>query len=195
HAVRDPQDPGELGERRRVGVELQQVVDAFAFVVDLVREAAPAPCVVAHPRAAALLDEVAGARDDLLLALLRQVGIEHQQDFVRNHAPEPPSSGLNRPRRLAPLGNGRRDGEAGSRATVASTRMRRPAAWLLGAFAAADLLRRRKQVVAALEPESGPDPRAEELRRKLAESRTFVEERVEIEAAETTVDQAYARDY
>ena len=72
--------------------------------------------------------------------------------------------------------------------------MRRPAAWLLGAFAAADLLRRRKQVVAAVEPESGPDPRAEELRRKLAESRTIVEEREEFEAAETTVDQAYAPD-
>ena len=34
-----------------------------------------------------------------------------------------------------------------------------------------------------------PDPRAEELRRKLAESRTIVEEREEFEAAETTVDE------
>jgi hypothetical protein len=37
---------------------------------------------------------------------------------------------------------------------------------------------------------SGPDPRAEELRRKLAESRAIVEEREEFEAAETPVDQA-----
>jgi hypothetical protein len=71
--------------------------------------------------------------------------------------------------------------------------MRRPAAWLLGALAAAGLLRRRKQAPAP-EPEAGPDPRAEELRRKLAESRTIVEEREEFEAAETTVDQAHAPD-
>ena len=70
--------------------------------------------------------------------------------------------------------------------------MRRPAAWLLGAFAAAGILRRRKQ--AAQEPESGPDPRADELRRKLAESRAIVEEREEFEAAETPVDQAHAPD-
>jgi hypothetical protein len=69
--------------------------------------------------------------------------------------------------------------------------MRRPAAWLLGAFAAAGFLRRRKQV-AATEPDAGPDPRAEELRRKLAESRAIVEERDEFERGETTVDQVEA---
>src|SRR5207247_5293480 len=164
----------ELFERRRIRVELEQVVHAFALVLDLVREPATAPRVVADPRAAAALHEVAGARDDLLLTLFRQVGIEHEQDFVRNHVPEPPSSGLNRPRRPAPLGNGRRDGEAGSRATVASTRMRRPAAWLLGAFAAAGLLPRRKQAAAPPAPDSEPDPRADELRQKLAESRAIV---------------------
>jgi len=36
----------------------------------------------------------------------------------------------------------------------------------------------------------GPDQRAEELRRKLAESRAIVEERDEFEAAETPVDKA-----
>ena len=66
--------------------------------------------------------------------------------------------------------------------------MRRPAAWLIGAFAAAGLLRRRKTSVTAVEPDAGPDPRAEELRRKLAESRAIVDEREEFEAAETTVD-------
>jgi hypothetical protein len=66
--------------------------------------------------------------------------------------------------------------------------MRRPAAWLIGAFAAAGLLRRRKTSVSAVEPDVGPDPRAEELRRKLAESRSIVDEREEFEAAETTVD-------
>ena len=34
------------------------------------------------------------------------------------------------------------------------------------------------------------DPRADELRRKLAEARTIVEEREEFEAAETPVDRA-----
>jgi hypothetical protein len=40
------------------------------------------------------------------------------------------------------------------------------------------------------EPEPREDPRAEELRRRLAEARTMVEEREEFEAAETPVDRA-----
>ena len=36
----------------------------------------------------------------------------------------------------------------------------------------------------------GPDPRADDLRRKLAESRSIVEERDEFEGAELTVDRA-----
>jgi hypothetical protein len=70
--------------------------------------------------------------------------------------------------------------------------MRRPAAWLIGAFAAAGLLRRRKTSVPAVEPDAEPDTRAEELRRKLEESRAIVDEREEFEAAETTVDAAEA---
>jgi hypothetical protein len=46
-------------------------------------------------------------------------------------------------------------------------------------------LRRRRGPAAV-----GNDPRAEELRRKLAESRTIVEERDEFEGAELTVDLA-----
>jgi len=46
-------------------------------------------------------------------------------------------------------------------------------------------LRRRREPVAA-----ASDPRAEELRRKLAESRTIVEERDEFEGSELTVDLA-----
>ena len=38
--------------------------------------------------------------------------------------------------------------------------------------------------------ESGPDPRAAELRRKLSESRAIVTEREEFEAGETSVDEA-----
>jgi hypothetical protein len=53
---------------------------------------------------------------------------------------------------------------------------------LLGGFTLFRFLRRRG------EPEA--DPRAEELRRKLAESRSIVEERDEFEEAELTVDLA-----
>ena len=61
--------------------------------------------------------------------------------------------------------------------------MKRPVAWLLGAFALFGFLRRKREVPV------GPDPRAEELRRRLAESRSLLEERDEFEAGETTVDQ------
>jgi hypothetical protein len=40
------------------------------------------------------------------------------------------------------------------------------------------------------EPPTAADPRADELRRKLDESKPLVDERDEFEAAETTVDQA-----
>jgi hypothetical protein len=66
--------------------------------------------------------------------------------------------------------------------------MRARIAWLAGAVGvagAAYRALRRKQAPAAEE-----DPRAEELRRKLDESRPIVEEREEFEAAETPVDQA-----
>jgi len=62
--------------------------------------------------------------------------------------------------------------------------VRRLLAWLLGGFALLGFLRRRR------EPPVGPDPRAEELRRKLVESRSIVEERDEFEAAELTIDRA-----
>ena len=54
--------------------------------------------------------------------------------------------------------------------------MRRPLAWLF---------RRRPPAEA-----ESPDPRADELRERLAEARSLVDERDEFEAAETTVDQA-----
>jgi hypothetical protein len=63
--------------------------------------------------------------------------------------------------------------------------VRRPWAWAVGAFAVAGWLRRRREPAVAT-----PDPRADELRRKLAESRTLTGERDEFEGAEVTVDQA-----
>ncbi len=61
--------------------------------------------------------------------------------------------------------------------------MKRLLAWLLGGFALFGFLRRRR------EPPAVADPRAEELRRKLEESRSIVEERDEFEGGETPVDQ------
>ena len=111
-AVRDPQDARDLVQRLGLGGELEQVVGALRLVVDLVGEPAPAPGVVAVPGAAGLLDQLAGARDDLVLALLRQLRVEHEQDLVVGfHSPNLPSFGLRRPRRQAPLGeNGAKRG-------------------------------------------------------------------------------------
>ena len=67
--------------------------------------------------------------------------------------------------------------------------MRRPLAWLLGGFALLGFLRRRKDASAPVADTHGAgDPRADELRRKLVEARSIVEERDEFEAAELTVD-------
>ena len=74
-------------------------------------------------------------------------------------------------------------------------------AWLggaaLGAVALARALTRRPPAAPvqapAPQPEaepSGPDPRAEELRAKLAEARGLADEQDEFEGAETPVDQA-----
>ena len=63
--------------------------------------------------------------------------------------------------------------------------MRRPLAWLLGGLAVFRLFNRRRQTGA-----TPADPRAEELRRRLAEARELSDERDEFEAGETTVDQA-----
>lgn len=66
-------------------------------------------------------------------------------------------------------------------------------AWLLGGglaglAAARTLLQRRRKPA----PAAVPDPRADELRRKLAEARDMADEREEFESAETTVDRAEA---
>jgi hypothetical protein len=56
---------------------------------------------------------------------------------------------------------------------------------LAGGFALFSFLRKRRSRDVAQ-----PDPRAEELRRKLAESRSIADERDRFEEAETTVDAA-----
>jgi hypothetical protein len=63
--------------------------------------------------------------------------------------------------------------------------MRARIAWLAGAAGAGVAVYRKLR----RSPLPTHDPRAEELRRKLDESRTIVEERDEFEAAETPVDE------
>ena len=77
--------------------------------------------------------------------------------------------------------------QEGGQCSIAA--MKHPLAWLFGGFALFGFLRRRRELPAGLDP-AAPDPRADELRRKLAESRSIVEERDEFEAAEVTVDLA-----
>ena len=60
-------------------------------------------------------------------------------------------------------------------------------AWLAGAVGVVGAAAYR--ALRRTEAPAGDDPRAEELRRKLDESRTIVEERDEFEAAETPVDE------
>jgi hypothetical protein len=66
-------------------------------------------------------------------------------------------------------------------------------AWLAGAAGAA-IAAYRKLRQPILPPAPVEDPRAEELRQKLEESRAVVDEREEFESAETPVDQAEPAD-
>ena len=69
--------------------------------------------------------------------------------------------------------------------------MRNRLAWVAGALGAAGVAYRavRKQP-APDAAEKVPDPRADELRRKLDESKPLVEEREQFESGETPVDEA-----
>lgn len=73
--------------------------------------------------------------------------------------------------------------------------MRSRDAWLLGGAAIAGgallrVLKRFRGQAAAPATAPGPDPRAEELRRKLDESRTLIDEPEQFSSAETPVDRA-----
>ena len=72
--------------------------------------------------------------------------------------------------------------------------MKRKAALLLGAAAgaaAAVVIRRRRRVPREIEPaaELEPDPRAEELRRRLAEARAAAADQAELGAAAAAADE------
>ena len=73
--------------------------------------------------------------------------------------------------------------------------MRNRLAWVAGALGAAGVAYRavRKQP-APDAAEKVPDPRADELRRKLDESKPIAEEREEFEAGETPVDEVSLED-
>ena len=70
--------------------------------------------------------------------------------------------------------------------------MRNRAAWIAGALGAAGMayraLRRRRSDL----DQEAPDPRADELRRKLDDSKQLVEERQEFESGEMAVDEVEA---
>jgi hypothetical protein len=66
--------------------------------------------------------------------------------------------------------------------------VRNRAAWIAGALGAAGVAYRALR----RKPKATADPRAEELRRKLDESKPLVDEREEFEAGETSVDEADA---
>jgi hypothetical protein len=69
--------------------------------------------------------------------------------------------------------------------------MRNRFAWLAGALGATGVAYRAlRRKTSDLDHEPGPDPRADELRRKLDESKTLVNERDEFESGETSVDHA-----
>src|SRR5579864_3435000 len=87
HGV-DLQHADVLVERLRTALEHDEVVHAFALLADLVGQPAPAPGVMAAPRAAAALDERAHARDQFLLLGLGLLGVEQQQNLIRRHGPD-----------------------------------------------------------------------------------------------------------
>jgi hypothetical protein len=70
--------------------------------------------------------------------------------------------------------------------------MRSRLAWLLAGFglAAAIAARLRTRPVPRVPVEPASDPRADDLRQRIAESRELVDEREEFEAAETPLDEA-----
>jgi hypothetical protein len=74
--------------------------------------------------------------------------------------------------------------------------MRRLLAWLAGAAGALAAYRAlgRRRAATALPPAPEPDPRASELRARLAEARAAGDDREEFEAGETPVDQAVPLD-
>src|SRR2546423_2458495 len=133
HRVVDLEHAGDLVERLRAALEHDEVIDAFRLLGDLVGEAPSAPRIVAAPGAAALLDELAQARDHAVLLRLGALRVQHQKNLGRRHSPEDllPSHGLNRPRLLAPLGTERRDDGAATGVTSISV-IRRLYAWLAG---------------------------------------------------------------
>jgi hypothetical protein len=68
--------------------------------------------------------------------------------------------------------------------------VKRLAAWVSGAAGGFALYRWLTRERPAAAPAASPDPRAEELRAKLDESRAVVDERESFEAGETPVDEA-----
>jgi len=85
HGVVDLQHAGDLVQRLATRLEHEQVVDALLLLRDLVGQPATAPGVVAAPRASGRLDELPHARDQVVLALVGELRVQHQKNLVRGH--------------------------------------------------------------------------------------------------------------
>jgi hypothetical protein len=72
--------------------------------------------------------------------------------------------------------------------------MRNRLAWVAGALGAAGMAYKAVRTRPKQTAEPDGDPRADELRRKLDESKPIVEERKEFEAGETAVDETESLD-
>ena len=101
---------------------------------------------------------------------------------MQSQVPIPPfesSHGLSRPRLLAPLGNGRRDDEAGSGSECSIGRVKRFIAWVAGAAGGLAAYRAVKGRRPRLQPafEAGADARAEELKARLRRAREAADDK------------------
>src|SRR5712691_1027500 len=94
HAVVDLEHARDLVERLAAALEDEQVVDALRLLVDLVGQPPAAPRVVAPPGTAAALDELAHARDHLVLVGVGALRVQHQKNLVPRQRPDDLPSGL-----------------------------------------------------------------------------------------------------
>src|SRR4029079_787133 len=171
----------DLVERLCVRAEADEVVDALFLLLDRIGEPAPAPHVVALERPAALLDQAAQPVHGLGLLLVGELRVQQQQNLVLSHAfpLSFPRSESAPPGDAAPGSGGARRGRKlrkGSSGPGYDGSVRRLFGWragLTGIAASARLLAARRDRAArpALSPAPPAEDPAEELRRKLAQSR------------------------
>ena len=93
HFLADEQAALQLGDRRRRRLEQDDVVRAFTMVVDGIGQSAAAPRGLLDDLAAAGRDGPGGSLERPLDLVVRQIGTQHEHEFVSAHAPVSPSHG------------------------------------------------------------------------------------------------------